>query len=162
MTSIDYAERLHADTVARLSAAFWPGTAYVAAVIDTAVAEATEELRNELAVTKQSLKEIVGVVIDDPQWDCTDAAHPAFCRGNDAGEVRVIRKALDGSYNGSGVLSGAELEQLRRDVMAMKINVKFCPVKFCPSCGAISNNMNYKNLYYCGFCRESFLPLVIP
>ncbi len=43
---------------------------------------------------------------DDPEWDGTDAAHPAWWRGNDAGYrsiTRMIEGILDGTYDGSGV-----------------------------------------------------------
>ncbi len=59
---------------------------------------------------------------DSPIFDGTDAAHPAWWRGNDAGvagAVMRIREVLDGTYDGRGVLGGADLEQLRRDVAAL-------------------------------------------
>lgn len=42
--------------------------------------------------------------LDDPQWDATDAAHPAWWRGNDHGVaavVQIINDTLDGKAPGT-------------------------------------------------------------
>lgn len=60
---------------------------------------------------------------DNPEADGTDAAHPAWWRGHDAGCLHVTRKiqsALDGADNGTGTISHPEVEKLRREVLAMK------------------------------------------
>lgn len=57
---------------------------------------------------------------DDPSMDATDYAHPAWWRGNEAGvlgAVSRIREAIE-MDDGEGVLGGADLERLRRDVLA--------------------------------------------
>ncbi len=59
---------------------------------------------------------------DDPEYDGTPDAHPAYWRGTGdgvAGAVERIRAALDGTDNGSGTLGNPELERLRRDVLAL-------------------------------------------
>lgn len=59
---------------------------------------------------------------DDPQWDATDAAHPAWWRGNDAG-VRVltdmIQRWVDGQDDGHGVMGSAPLQKLRTDIQSL-------------------------------------------
>lgn len=60
---------------------------------------------------------------DNPEWDGTDAAHPAWWRGNDAGvaaTVRILADAMDGKDNGRGVIGYAPLEALRRRVIAVR------------------------------------------
>lgn len=60
---------------------------------------------------------------DNPEWDGTDAAHPAWWRGNDAGvaaTVRILADAMDGKDNGRGVIGYAPLEALRRRVIAAR------------------------------------------
>jgi len=59
---------------------------------------------------------------DDPDDDCTDFAHPAYWRGEKdgvRGAVMRIRKVLNGEDDGSGVMGCEELEQLRRDILAL-------------------------------------------
>lgn len=58
----------------------------------------------------------------DPQWDGTDAAHPAWWRGNDRGVEQVVERlteVLDGKDNGSGVLNFPPLESLRRRLLGI-------------------------------------------
>jgi hypothetical protein len=50
---------------------------------------------------------------DDPQWDGTDAAHPAWWRGNDAGvhsTVAALNRVMNGEH--TGTFGYAPLEQL--------------------------------------------------
>jgi hypothetical protein len=59
---------------------------------------------------------------NDPEFDGTPLAHPAFWRGQDdgvRGAVAVIRKVLDGNETGAGVISDEGLEKLKRDVMEL-------------------------------------------
>jgi hypothetical protein len=61
--------------------------------------------------------------LDHPDWDATDAAHPAWWRGNDRGvqaTAERIQSALDGSDDGSGVIGSKELERARRGVLALR------------------------------------------
>lgn len=54
--------------------------------------------------------------------DATDAAHPAWWRGNDAGvagTVERLTKILDGKDDGAGVISFAPLEKLRRRMLLL-------------------------------------------
>lgn len=58
---------------------------------------------------------------DDPEFDGTDGAHPAYLRGTDAGvagAVSRIEAALDGKDDGAGVLGSDRLEALRRRILA--------------------------------------------
>lgn len=58
---------------------------------------------------------------DDPSWDGTDAAHPAWWRGNDAGvdgAVMVIEKVLSGEEP-RGFVNHKRLQQLRLRVAAL-------------------------------------------
>lgn len=60
------------------------------------------------------------------EWDGTDAAEPAWWRGQDdgvRGAVERIRAALDGTDDGSGALGNADLERCRRDVLALTARV---------------------------------------
>lgn len=64
---------------------------------------------------------------DDPEWDATDFAHPAWWRGNDAGADAVVRrleKVLDGKDEGAGVLGGRKLEAIRRRLLGLLEMVK--------------------------------------
>jgi hypothetical protein len=57
---------------------------------------------------------------DDPDLDGTDGAHPAFWRGQDdgvRGAVRVIKRALEGRDDGSGVVGYLGLQVLRQNVI---------------------------------------------
>jgi hypothetical protein len=59
---------------------------------------------------------------DDPQWDGTDAAHPAWWRGNDRGCRFVTQRltdALDGKDDGAGWIGYPPLEALRRRLLAI-------------------------------------------
>jgi hypothetical protein len=58
----------------------------------------------------------------DPQWDGTDAAHPAWWRGNDRGCRFVTQRltdALDGKDDGAGWIGYPPLEALRRRLLAI-------------------------------------------
>lgn len=60
--------------------------------------------------------------LDNPEWDATDAAHPAWWRGNDAGvavTVQGLGDVLDGKDNGTGVVGYEPLETLRRRLGAV-------------------------------------------
>ena len=61
-------------------------------------------------------------IIDDPEWDGTDYAHPAWWRGNDAGcnaTVRRMLDALEGRDDGAGVLGSSEMERARRMILEL-------------------------------------------
>lgn len=66
----------------------------------------------------------MGLLIpDNPYMDGTDAAHPAWWRGNERGvqvACEFLNIVLDGKDNGSGTMGGKELEALRRRLLAMK------------------------------------------
>lgn len=59
---------------------------------------------------------------DNAAWDATDAAHPAWWRGQEHGvrsACRRMAQVLDGQDDGGGVISGRELEALRRRLLAL-------------------------------------------
>lgn len=59
---------------------------------------------------------------DNPEFDGTDGAHPAFWRGQDdgvRGTVMRIDQILDGKDDGRGVVGYEPLEKLRRRLLAM-------------------------------------------
>ena len=59
---------------------------------------------------------------DDPLWDGTDAAHPAWWRGNDAGvlaTVRIVNEILDGKRSGPAHYGSPELTDLHRRLLAL-------------------------------------------
>ena len=61
--------------------------------------------------------------LDDPVFDATDAAHPAWWRGEKYGSqqaARKVRKILDGGDDGTGMSSDPDLEKIRRDILALK------------------------------------------
>jgi hypothetical protein len=63
------------------------------------------------------------VEADDPQWDGTDAAHPAWWRGNDRGcrfVTQLLTDALDGKDDGGGWMGYPPLEALRRRLLALR------------------------------------------
>lgn len=60
---------------------------------------------------------------DDPQWDGSDFAHPAYWRGQEhsaALAVVMLRDVLDGTDDGAGVLGHDGLERVRRDVLDLR------------------------------------------
>jgi hypothetical protein len=75
-------------------------------------------------------KRIVRVLPDDPGWDATDGAHPAWWRGSDAGvegAVAAINKVLDNLEQGqphTGHFSGASLEALKRRLELLLLKEK--------------------------------------
>lgn len=65
--------------------------------------------------------------LDDPEWDATDAAHPAWWRGEEYGgkqAIRRIRRVMDGEDDGSGVIGDTDAEKIRRDILALKAEVE--------------------------------------
>lgn len=59
---------------------------------------------------------------DNPQWDCTDAAHPAWWRGEKWGVYKaaeLIADILSGKDTGKGVMN-EPLETMRRSVFELK------------------------------------------
>lgn len=63
-----------------------------------------------------------GAAADDPLWDGTDAAHPAWWRGNDAGvlaTVRIVNEILDGKRSGPAHYGSPELTYLHRRLLAL-------------------------------------------
>lgn len=57
---------------------------------------------------------------DDPLFDNTDFAHPAFWRGQLSGvhgACKSIENTLDGEDDGSGVVNDERLEKLRRRLL---------------------------------------------
>ncbi len=59
---------------------------------------------------------------DDPQWDTTDAAHPAWWRGEQYSAYmasKLVENILTGRDNGKGVMN-EPLETMRRSVIALK------------------------------------------
>lgn len=59
---------------------------------------------------------------DNPFWDATDAAHPAWWRGNDAGVQAVVERltrTLDGGDTGSGVFGYPPLTKLRDRILRL-------------------------------------------
>lgn len=62
---------------------------------------------------------------DDPQWDATDGAHPAWWRGNDAGVAScaaIIKRLASGEDAGYGT-SREPWEGARQSVLALRERV---------------------------------------
>lgn len=60
---------------------------------------------------------------DNPEYDGTDAAHPAWWRGQERGvegAAERILVAASGKDGGSGVLGSPKLEAARRAVLALR------------------------------------------
>jgi hypothetical protein len=60
---------------------------------------------------------------DDPDWDATDWAHPAWWRGEEHGigmTVLLVTEMLDGEDDGAWVYGNAALEQLRRRILNLR------------------------------------------
>lgn len=60
---------------------------------------------------------------DNPAWDGTDAAHPAWWRGQDWGvqaTIQRLRAVLRGEDNGSGVSGSASLDVLRHELRDLR------------------------------------------
>lgn len=88
-------------------------------IANARVGKENEELRQE----RDGWKLKAELLIDYPVNDATDAAHPAWWRGNDMGvasATRRIQKTLDGKDDGSGVIACPELEKARRDVLELR------------------------------------------
>ena len=59
---------------------------------------------------------------DNPFWDGTDAAHPAWWRGEKRGIEAVVDRInviLDGYDRGGGILGYEKLETLRRRLLEL-------------------------------------------
>lgn len=59
--------------------------------------------------------------VDDPQWDSTDFAHPAFFRGQEdgvRGACRVLRDVLEKGLH--GVTAQEDLQRLREDLEELR------------------------------------------
>lgn len=59
---------------------------------------------------------------DDPELDCTDAAHPAWWRGHEHGAasvVQAINELLDGKPH-TGVFGFPPLEALAQRILALR------------------------------------------
>ena len=79
--------------------------------------------------------------LDDPKFDATDAAHPAWWRGEKYGSqqaARKIREISDGGDDGVGVSSDPDWEKIRRDILALKVenerlrkDVMLSPSEYC-------------------------------
>jgi hypothetical protein len=64
---------------------------------------------------------------DNPFWDGTDFAHPAYHRGVDRGieaVLEVMVKALEGKDDGRGVMHHPDLEAMRRLMMKIEQGLK--------------------------------------
>lgn len=61
---------------------------------------------------------------DDPEWDCTDAAHPAWWRGQEYGAHSVVRAMNEclGRPHNPGVMS-EPLESFKRRILALRDEV---------------------------------------
>jgi len=94
--------------------------------LDKIFSEALEDLRrqrDEVKSENQKLKlEIEALKKDDPEWDATDAAHPAWWRGSDYGvekAVKAINNMMDAfesknaEANSSGNFGSNDLNLLR-------------------------------------------------
>lgn len=58
---------------------------------------------------------------DDPAFDCTDAAHPAWWRGQEYGAAAIVREVssiLDGTHDASGT-ANEPWESTRRRLLGM-------------------------------------------
>jgi len=81
---------------------------------------AASNLMNQAAKKIENLRELY----DDPQWDATDAAHPAWWRGEKYSAYKVaelIANILSGKDTGEGVMN-EPLETMRRSVMKLKVD----------------------------------------
>lgn len=62
-------------------------------------------------------------IADNPFWDATDVAHPAWWRGDDHGcavTVERLNAILDGKDDGHGGFGYEPLERLRRRLLALR------------------------------------------
>lgn len=74
------------------------------------------------ALIAKRITECADIWANDPQWDGTDAAHPAWWRGSDRGceaATQILTDALNGKDDGHGVIGHAPLETLRRRLLAI-------------------------------------------
>ena len=71
------------------------------------------------------------LILDDPEADGTDDAHPAFWRGQDdgvRGAVMRMMQAIEGKDDGSGIIGDEGLEKARRAILAMRKKIGFLEV----------------------------------
>src|ERR1043166_9002424 len=67
------------------------------------------------------------LIPDDPDFDGTDAAHPAFWRGHDHGcwgTIERIKQVVDGKDDGRGVMGTIALEDIRRRLLAQRVLIR--------------------------------------
>lgn len=103
-------------------AALWLNAPALFALAREAMARRNAALVYANEALRARLRESEARNVDDPQWDATDAALPAWWRGHDHGANAVIRRlrdAVDGKDDGAGVMAGG-LERLRRDILKLR------------------------------------------
>jgi hypothetical protein len=64
-----------------------------------------------------------GGYTDNPEYDNTPKAHPAFNRGKAKGileTLAIMRNVIVGSDDGSGTINSEEIEKIRRSVFIMR------------------------------------------
>jgi len=81
----------------------------------------------DIAPRSAVTKRIAGYELaDNPELDATDAAHPAWWRGNEAGlicTVRVLNERMDKYPDVHGVYGSPELQQLWQRIAALQKRV---------------------------------------
>lgn len=75
-----------------------------------------------LCETMNAIPSKLQALRDDPESDATDAAHPAWWRGEEYGAfemVRMVEKILAGQDSGCGMKGNAKVEKARRDLISL-------------------------------------------
>ena len=77
------------------------------------------KLEKEIAALREK---VAAVKDDDPEMDATDWAHPAWWRGNERGVEQAANIALNllHGMRHTGVYGGAELEQMVKEIVALR------------------------------------------
>jgi len=87
--------------------------------------ELAESLCCDAPASQRSIESVIQQVMDeladDPQWDATDSAHPAWWRGNDAGANAVAAIALNAAHGmkHSGVYGSDLIERMAKEIESL-------------------------------------------
>lgn len=100
---------------------FWIGLAFFMGLLSAGrllneLSRANDRLKRELDEARKLNK-------DDPEWDGTDAAHPAWWRGNDAGcegTAMQLERHLDGPTAHCGDYGSETMNRVAGRILALR------------------------------------------
>lgn len=122
------------------------------------------ETKKRYATTQQRIADKIDMMLDKkirtdwPEWDATDAAHPAWWRGETWSALKaaeMIKEIIAGNDNGEGVMN-EPLETMRRSVMKLVEQIRRSAISSRlnkPLSGSLSDWVLPASLI-CEFCGD--------